>query len=289
MAVGIVIGIIGLLFWGLGLLLERLSAVLLPIAAALILAYILDPVVEFLVRKKVPRTRAIVVVFLVGALLMAGLLASIVPGMMVEARRLIDDLPENTQILRGKVEALREKGSRFGIHVPSFWPSEPAATKGAAQLQTPKKTNNETEPKPEQTNAVELNLSIKVKDDSDTNDPAKTNEATIAANTDDLKRALDSPFSEAVMPGMTKALTFIAKWITAQLGRVTTWIEFVIGFVLVPVYMFYFLLEKKGIKSRWTDYLPIQESKVKEEKGVPGSRMKIDREQHAGSASRTGG
>jgi predicted PurR-regulated permease PerM len=33
----------------------------------------------------------------------------------------------------------------------------------------------------------------------------------------------------------------------------------------VPVFLFYFLLEKKGINSRWTDYLPIQESKAKTE------------------------
>ncbi|GIT78205.1 MAG: hypothetical protein Ct9H300mP32_5870 [Verrucomicrobiota bacterium] len=29
--------------------------------------------------------------------------------------------------------------------------------------------------------------------------------------------------------------------------------------------MFYFLLEKRGIKRNWTDYLPVHESRVKEE------------------------
>ena len=33
----------------------------------------------------------------------------------------------------------------------------------------------------------------------------------------------------------------------------------------MPVYCFYFLLEKKGIQSTWTDYLPVKESRVKEE------------------------
>ena len=34
---------------------------------------------------------------------------------------------------------------------------------------------------------------------------------------------------------------------------------------LVPVYTFYFLLEKRGISSRWTDYLPVADSGFKNE------------------------
>ena len=37
------------------------------------------------------------------------------------------------------------------------------------------------------------------------------------------------------------------------------------GLALVPVYVFYFLLEKRSIKRNWTDYLPVRESKVKDE------------------------
>jgi predicted PurR-regulated permease PerM len=33
----------------------------------------------------------------------------------------------------------------------------------------------------------------------------------------------------------------------------------------VPVYVFYFLLEKERIAGNWTDYLPLQESRVKQE------------------------
>ena len=38
-----------------------------------------------------------------------------------------------------------------------------------------------------------------------------------------------------------------------------------VGLALVPVYVFYFLLEKSGIQSNWTDYLPIRESQAKQE------------------------
>ena len=34
---------------------------------------------------------------------------------------------------------------------------------------------------------------------------------------------------------------------------------------LVPIYAFYFLLEKQGINQQWRDYLPMQDSKFKDE------------------------
>ena len=122
LGIGIVLALVGMIFWGLGWLLDRLSAVLLPVAAALILAYILDPVVEFLVRKKVPRLRAIIIVFFVGFALSVGLLSSVVPGMVTETQRLLNDLPENVEKIHAKMDSFWEKSSRFGLKVPSFWP-----------------------------------------------------------------------------------------------------------------------------------------------------------------------
>ncbi|MFN7141266.1 MAG: hypothetical protein ACK4UN_18215, partial [Limisphaerales bacterium] len=57
LAVAVLIGLIGLLFWGLGWVLDKLTPVLLPLALAGVIAYLLDPVVDFLERKGIPRTR----------------------------------------------------------------------------------------------------------------------------------------------------------------------------------------------------------------------------------------
>ncbi len=37
------------------------------------------------------------------------------------------------------------------------------------------------------------------------------------------------------------------------------------GLALIPVYAFYFLVEKRGIKTHWKDYLPVRDSNVKNE------------------------
>jgi predicted PurR-regulated permease PerM len=38
-----------------------------------------------------------------------------------------------------------------------------------------------------------------------------------------------------------------------------------LGLALIPIYAFYFLLEKQGIETRWTDYLPVSDSRLKDE------------------------
>src|SRR5947207_5287587 len=48
-------------------------------------------------------------------------------------------------------------------------------------------------------------------------------------------------------------------------GHVASWFGILAGLALIPVYTFYFLLEKRGISSRWTDYLPVSDSAFKTE------------------------
>jgi predicted PurR-regulated permease PerM len=55
------------------------------------------------------------------------------------------------------------------------------------------------------------------------------------------------------------------EWLFGQSGKVGSLIDILIGLVLIPIYAFYFLLEKRGIKSHWKDYLPIRNSHAKDE------------------------
>lgn len=63
LAIGLLLAMVGLMVWGGFWVITRLSSVLLPLAIAGILAYLLDPVVDFLENRRIPRTRAILMVF----------------------------------------------------------------------------------------------------------------------------------------------------------------------------------------------------------------------------------
>jgi predicted PurR-regulated permease PerM len=242
LALAVLLALLGLFVWGLGQLLDRLSAVLVPVMLALILAYILDPVVEFFTRKKLPRIWAVLLVLLLGLLVVGGIIGSVVPGVIRESRNLIDDLPQNAETFRLKAEDFVQNSplTRF---LPASW----RAT--ATQLVTASNSS---------TNAP------------DTNAP-EANEPTLSALTNGVASAQTAPEaargsgSDQSNDLIVAALKHIAQWVPTQLGKVRSWVESSIGFVLMPICLFYFLLEKPRIYRSWTDYLPLHESRAKEE------------------------
>jgi predicted PurR-regulated permease PerM len=57
----------------------------------------------------------------------------------------------------------------------------------------------------------------------------------------------------------------VSSWVFGQASKVVGWFGMLAGLALIPVYAFYFLLEKQGIRKRWTDYLPVKRSDFKDE------------------------
>jgi predicted PurR-regulated permease PerM len=75
----------------------------------------------------------------------------------------------------------------------------------------------------------------------------------------------ESQIGDTLQAWLAKVLPEVSAWALTQLTRVASWAGLLIGLALVPVYVFYFLLEKTGINRHWMDYLPIQESAIKSE------------------------
>ena len=267
LAVAVMLAFVGGILWALGWVLHRLSAVLVPLAFALILAYILDPVAAYFERKKMSRLWAVCFVFTLGVVLFSAVLGSVLPDLRRESRKLVEDLPKNVDAIRSKADYFLQESPlarqlRQSLRMASGQPlvnsRNPMPPPKRAKA-PPVATNSPN------TNGVEISLNLTLADP--TNDPnaTQTNAINISASTQQLKTALDTPLSQTVLPGLTRALVFVAKWFTTQLSNLTTWVEFLIGFVLVPVYLFYFLLEKESITRSWHDYLPMKESTVKNE------------------------
>lgn len=264
LAVAVLLVLIGLFLWGVGAVMGRISGVLLPAILALVLAYILDPVVEFFLQK-MPRIWAILLVFFLVLLVAGGVLGSVIPGLIKESRKLVEDLPSNVKTLSSKVENFMEN-SPLGRQLPSSWHlSRQPDVKPPANARTPAVLPKKIEAQSTNTNGVEVSLNIKVTDKTNNANESQTNAAQISANTESITKALNAPLSETVMPGLARGMVFITKWLTARLSEVGVWVELLVGLVLVPIYLFYFLLEKKGITRSWADYLPIRESKAKDE------------------------
>ena len=210
LAVAAVIGLVAASFWGLSRVLELLSPVLWPLALAAVAACLLSPVVDFFERRKIPRVRAILLVFFVAFAVVGGVLASVTPQIVGETRELAAKVPEYSQRLQESIQSIIARPPDFLRH---FLPEPPAVDAG-----TPTSTG--------------------------------TSEATSISN---------------ATQWLTGKLPMMGSWLLGQFGRVASGFGMLAGLVLIPVYTFYFLLEKRGIELHWRDYLPVRDSSAKAE------------------------
>ena len=224
--------IVGLV-WGLGQIVQILSPVLWPLAVAGVLAYLLDPVVDWLEKKGRSRAKAIFFVFVIAFLLIAGIFGSVIPQIVLQTRELARRVPDYTARLEERVQK---------------WIENPPPL-----LQRLLRTDSDRQPAAKQMVTNDANVVV-------TNQPVATNSSS--TNTPPI---LGGAIDKDTLQSATNWLPKAGSWLFGQVGRVVSWFGVLAGLALIPIYTFYLLLEKRGIESSWTHYLPLSDSKLKEE------------------------
>ena len=209
LAVAVVIALVVAAVWGLSRLLDVLSPVLWPLAVAAVVACLLSPLVDWLEKRKVPRTRAIILVFIMAFALFACVLVSVIPQVVSETQELAAKVPKYSELLQQRI-------GKFVAEPPAFLRRYFHAPPGT---------------------------------ETDTNSPAASgNPALVSATT----------WLAGTLPAM-------GSWLLAKIGKVASGFGMLAGLALIPVYAFYFLLEKRVIQNHWKEYLPVRDSAAKQE------------------------
>src|SRR3954471_24197197 len=104
LAVAATLAVTAAFIWGAGKILALLSPVIWPLAIAAVLAYLLDPAVYWLERKKISRPKAIVIVFVTVFCVFGGILASVIPNLVEETNKLVSKIPGYTAHAQQKIE-----------------------------------------------------------------------------------------------------------------------------------------------------------------------------------------
>lgn len=228
LAITLLIAVVVLLLWGLGRVIDALSPVIWPLAVAGVIAYLLDPVVDFFEGKGFSRAWAIISVFAIALLIVAGVLANIIPPIVAQTREFVSRVPQ----IYEKVEQRVEKW----VDSPPGWFQ---------------KVLKEQPDSPE-------NPSI-----------SSTNAAAPPAETNAVPVPVAPPGNTQLNNALTKILESAPGWLKGLLPKasslVVSWFGVLVGLALIPIYAFYLLLEKSGIESKWTNYLPIKDSTLKDE------------------------
>lgn len=229
-----------------------LQPILIPVAIAVILAYLLDPVVTWLARRGFGRTKAVLAVFFAIFLTISGLLAWIIPRISVQSASLARQLPAFTLHVRDEMVnliyryqhtfGLDEKGKRGGSNGFMDWllgPPSPAARPTPGPEVTPLPGRGEViEPVP----------------------ASKITSADRQRIQEWVQKQL--PALEKQLPALLGKLWALIK---TSVGGFLGFTGFLFSLIMVPIYSFFLLKERPSIARRWREYLPLRNSPLKDE------------------------
>ena len=233
-----------------------LQPILIPVAIAAILAYLLDPLVTRMCRKGVGRTKAVVLLFTIAFLSITALCAWLVPMVSVQSANFANQLPAYTERARDRVvEVIYRYDRTFGIPGASKGKTEPVSLtkRFFGWLFGPSPSGKSSlAPSTRSTPSPEESLS------------AAPSDQPTQADRDRIKQWVEKqvPDLEAQLPSFAARFWDILK---KSIGGFLGVTGFLLSLVMVPIYLFFFLKERPRIERRWRDYLPLRASPFKDE------------------------
>jgi predicted PurR-regulated permease PerM len=237
-AIALTVAILAAAVWGVGEILNLLSPVLWPLAIAAIVAYLFDPGVNWLERRGINRTWGITIVFVFIFCIISGVLASVIPQMVKESHKLVQKIPDYTNWARQRFSDWADRASK------------------AASAASNVKDN---------TNAPPPDASSLTADSESTNSVASGSKTNAPASNAAQMRQIHNKIMNSATDWFEKAASTVGGWLISELAKATALIDVLVALILIPIYSFYFLREKRWIRSNWTHYLPIRDSRAKEE------------------------
>ncbi|HEY1048772.1 MAG TPA: AI-2E family transporter [Prosthecobacter sp.] len=215
-----------------------LQPILVPFAVAGVLAYLLEPGVEWLERRGLNRQRSVLLVFAVFTLAAGGLGWWLVVKLGDPAAHLAHRVPVYYSKAQKAVLDLSAKLEKdYGITLPIPHPAPPAPTTTAPETLT-------------------AALATPAADAAAQKELAPTDDGY------DLQAFLSGEWVKTTLPKLPgMAWTFVRTSVGGFLGI----FGFLLSFIIVPLYLYYFLIESAKIQQSWSDYLPLRASTFKDE------------------------
>jgi predicted PurR-regulated permease PerM len=249
---------IGLIYTGTRVL-AFLQPFLVPFAVAGVLAYLLEPGVVWLEKRGLKRHRAVLLVFAAFTLLLVGMGWWLGSKVSAQAHNLDEKLGVYSKKVRESVVKFSDAvEGKYGIELLppllkkdlSFEPASPVL-KGEQSADVEVRV----EAVPTATPSAQT---------ESTASESPQNRAEVDAIEEDfsLRAFLNGEWVRQSLPG---AASNAWKVVRSSLGGFLGAFGFVLSMVIVPLYLYYFLMESARIKLTWSNYLPLRASAFKDE------------------------
>jgi len=248
--------------WIMANVISFLQPILIPVAIAAILAYLLDPVVTRMAAGGLGRTKSIILLFAIAGLALAAVGTWLVPAIGMQSNNFVKELPQYTVKARDQVvEWIYRYEQTFGTTSKS----RAKATSGIVNWllgSTPAPT---LKPSPKPTTAPEEAAPVP----SPSATPLLEEIAPAPSKLGEPERHRIQDLVEKQLPNLEGQLPNLAEkvWgiIKKSIGGFLGVTGFLLSLIMVPIYLFFLLKQRPAIQSRWKDYLPLRQSRLKDE------------------------
>lgn len=242
-----------------------LQPILTPFAVAGVLAYLLEPGVSWLERRGMKRQPSVLIIFAIFSLGLGGLGWWIVPKLGDQTANLAKKVPGYTVKARTAVLNFAARMERdYGVSILSFpkeekKPQAPTVDTSGNPLSAPGSPTTvsapntpEAAPAPTSTAEEPAPTAVVV-----TAEPDAENNSEF-----DLQQLLTGDWVTTALPTV---LRNVWSFVKSTFGGFLGVFGFMLSFIIVPLYLYYFLIESAKIKAQWSDYLPLRASAFKDE------------------------
>ena len=245
-----------------------LQPILIPVAIAVILAYLLNPLVTWMSAQGVSRTKAVFALFAITFLSIGVLVAWLAPVVSMQATNVGRDLPQYTQKARDTIVDLIFKYDRtFGVPGPK---RDKVSSPTASLLNwlfaapTPSRKPSPTPAPSPDTVPVDESAPPVIAPPPPREEIGPVQDQITAADRQRIQAwvARQLPNLERQLPYLSEKIWEILKQSIGGFLGVT---GFLLSLVMVPIYLFFLLKESPSIERRWREYLPLRNSPLKNE------------------------
>src|SRR5215467_2756770 len=252
----VLVVIVAAVIWAGASIISFLQPILIPVAIAAILTYLLDPLVTKMSRGTLTRTKAIALLFAIAFFALGGLAAWLVPTISVQSANFARQIPSYTERARNYiVDLIYRFDQTFGF-------LGAGQSKSASKSLTNFLIGPGPSPSPQRQTTASPTVSPQAATVTEVIGPTQPKLSS-------AERQRIQAYVEKQMPKLQDALpTLLGKlWniLKTSIGGFLGVTGFLLSLILVPVYLFFLLKEKPRIEQRWTDYLPLRASPLKNE------------------------
>lgn len=241
-ALGTVVAILLVLF---GRAVGFLQPVLIPLAVAALIAFLLDPVVRLIsARTRLSRTASVLIVFVLITLLFALLLVSVIPQIYAQTVHMAEEMPAYTQKAQKRLISLVDASEKKIDQLDRMLPGIKSIAANASHASA------SPSPAPSPKTAAATGGT----------ESAQANEQGAAIVRDYLQKQLPA-LGQQVPAILDSGWGLFIKSLGGFMGVFGA----LLSALIIPVYVYFLLVESHNIARRWSEYLPIRDSPFKQE------------------------